>query len=331
MTAFRKATFFTLLIGISCTAAVAALRLPRASASINALADGRYRLIDDVLGEKRIGLGTNEKILVDRKQDAVLYSKGWHGGIADSELGGGMELHRSSFDGGRDSLVAQDVREAFLGSDGKAAFYVDANATLLVAAEGQAAKKIADKVLRPALSPDGTHVVYQRLPPDWKPGEAYDRALGLAILDLATGAIRPLTDHWEDFNPLWTPDGKKIIFFSANAQGMAAHFVIDADGGARTQLTNMGASETGPDTIPVPSETPVWSSDGKYLAYESDRQIWVNGFVPGYGKIVSARAVSYGKHPEWAADDKSLSVIVGSQPDTVGRAVMVNLNGSIIR
>ncbi len=90
-----------------------------------------------------------------------------------------------------------------------------------------------------------------------------------------SGAPRNLTnspDAEEDF-PAWSPDGRRVAFV-AHALGESGAdgrqiYVIDADGGNRTQLTQ----GLGPHT------NPVWSPDGRWIAYLSkagggDWQVW---------------------------------------------------------
>jgi Tol biopolymer transport system component/DNA-binding winged helix-turn-helix (wHTH) protein len=65
----------------------------------------------------------------------------------------------------------------------------------------------------------------------------------------------------DDFNPQYSPDGKRVAF-SSNRSGVMQIWVCDQDGGNPTQLTRF---ETGP------SGTPRWSPDGRWIAF--DRQL----------------------------------------------------------
>jgi Tol biopolymer transport system component len=91
-----------------------------------------------------------------------------------------------------------------------------------------------------------------------------------------SGTPRNLTntpDFEEDF-PDRSPDSRRIVFVASppGQQSLPQRqiYVMNADGGGRTQLTQ----GTGPHT------NPVWSPDGQWIAYLSqagggDWQVWV--------------------------------------------------------
>jgi Tol biopolymer transport system component len=57
--------------------------------------------------------------------------------------------------------------------------------------------------------------------------------------------------------PRWSPDGKRIAFFS-DRSGDREIWTIDINTGEMRQITNLGGQNVA---------WPVWSPDGKYLAY----------------------------------------------------------------
>lgn len=61
----------------------------------------------------------------------------------------------------------------------------------------------------------------------------------------------------------WSPDGKRIVFWSGYETEYGQLWIMNADGSGHTQLTFE------PDTFN--SDNPAWSPDGKNIAFESDR------------------------------------------------------------
>ena len=83
----------------------------------------------------------------------------------------------------------------------------------------------------------------------------------LWVVDLKTRALTQLTltkDQESHWHPVWSPDGKTIVFVSDKA-GSPDIWVMNADGSHQTRLT----------TDPTYEAFPVWNPDGTKLAYSS--------------------------------------------------------------
>jgi Tol biopolymer transport system component len=106
----------------------------------------------------------------------------------------------------------------------------------------------------PALSPDGTEVVF-----------VSDRGGGdreLFVMDADGSDVVKITDDTsDDFYPTWSPDGTRIAFVTSR-DGNEEIYVMDADG---TDPVNVSNSPGSGDFDPA------WSPDGSRIAFVSDR------------------------------------------------------------
>jgi TolB protein len=142
--------------------------------------------------------------------------------------------------------------------------------------------------LSPAWSPDGTRLAFIRRVRTAGSTEEYkirtaletalDRFLDLPgrthishiwMKDFSTGQLRQLTvDDAEDGRPVWSPDGKRMLFTS-NRNGNRDLYLMEMDSGVLHRLTSH----------PADDRYPSWSPDGTQIAFASNRSgspdIWV--------------------------------------------------------
>jgi dipeptidyl aminopeptidase/acylaminoacyl peptidase len=120
----------------------------------------------------------------------------------------------------------------------------------------------------PQVSPDGTHVLFVRVSVNEKK-EGYDTALWMANTENADSAVR-LTGAKRDSQPRWSPDGKWIAFVRGPA---------DSGGEGRDHkpppsqlaLLSLSGGEAWTITdLPRSAGNPVWSPDGKQIAFLCD-------------------------------------------------------------
>jgi Tol biopolymer transport system component len=126
--------------------------------------------------------------------------------------------------------------------------------------------KSAGTVGRPAtydnvrLSPDGRRVAVDQTDPD-------GRKIDIWIHEPAQGATTRLTfDPGADQTPIWSPDGKQILFFSNQRLGNQLH-LKNADGS--------GSEEAVADLSAATTFTPWdWSRDAKYILFGKGNELW---------------------------------------------------------
>ena len=115
----------------------------------------------------------------------------------------------------------------------------------------------------PAVSPDGTQLLWRRIAPTGGKSES-GRNSEVFWMDLASGETRNVTNHQAfDGWPAWSPDGRLIAFASnrANVEYEAFDvYVANADGSNPVRVT-FGDGEQGTGSWTKPS----FSADGKRI------------------------------------------------------------------
>ena len=142
------------------------------------------------------------------------------------------------------------AQASFPGQNGRIAFTED-HTIYTIAADGTGPQTLLAPPPRRnvvAWSPDGTKIAYSRGVPGQQPNLAVANADGSGEAVVVSTAAAA---------PAWSPDGTRIAF-SAPQQTTGFHeiFVVDAAGGAPTQLT-----------FDSNSRDPSWSPDGTRIAF----------------------------------------------------------------
>ena len=139
---------------------------------------------------------------------------------------------------------------------------------------------------------------------------------GIFVMNADGSNVVQLTSDG-DWEPAWSPDGKKIAFDS-NRAGVPGIFVMNADGSNVVQLTSDGGWG------------PAWSPDGKKIAFASDwnsdddNEIYI---MNADGSNVS-QLISEGYcEPAWSPDGKKIVFASDWDSDYPGIYVM-NADGS---
>ena len=191
-----------------------------------------------------------------------------------------------------------------------------------VAAGGGDRKEVAAAPGRtPRLSPDGQSLLYWR--GTWM-------AVELLVQPRAGGAPRRLTDGSSAaWGPLWSPDGRWVVFTGHDAARNLQLFVVAADGkSAPRQVTRFSAAEGR-------AQLASWSPDGRRLALmledaENRSHIWIAEVETGAAvRVGESHGDFLDEAPRWFPDGKRLAF----QSDRTGRMEIwtVAVDGSDLR
>ena len=145
---------------------------------------------------------------------------------------------------------------------------------------GESVRRLTDVGHNPSWSPDGTRIVYATSAVELRP-HARAETSELWVVDTRTGASKPLVQPrvgGPDFGrqsdavqPSWSPNGKRIAFWGLSTWfAQRDIWTIDPD-----------APQPKKTVVRVTTDSalhwnPVWSPDGKYLYYGSDRDGTLN-------------------------------------------------------
>jgi Tol biopolymer transport system component len=128
---------------------------------------------------------------------------------------------------------------------------------------GESVRRLTDIGYNPAWSPDGRRIVFAT---EWIDRNPYTRGGGSQLwqVDVQTGERRMLYKG-DAVQPDWSPHGKRIAFWATFLPGRNNAWrdiwTIPAEGGAPVSVTNDAAVDW----------NPIWSPDGGYLYFASDR------------------------------------------------------------
>lgn len=161
-----------------------------------------------------------------------------------------------------------------------------------------------DGACQPAWSPDGSHLVF--VSPCHTQQDISEDPLKdtqLYMIDADGSNLTPLpTVPGGDFEPAWSPDGRRIAFTSLR-DGFMQIYLMNLDDQSVTRLT-----ET---TSDVPTRQPSWSPFGNQIVYVAKRvgayQIWtMTDTGQGQQQIVRSGQQFWDYLPVWSPDGTTI-------------------------
>ncbi|MGH9752173.1 MAG: protein kinase domain-containing protein [Blastocatellia bacterium] len=201
-----------------------------------------------------------------------------------------------------------DTHPAFSPDNARIAFRSEreGGGIFVMSAQGGQIRKLSDVGHHPAWSPDGQEIIYslemvdypqnRRLPPD-----------GLWAINVASGRKRQISDQ-DIAMPQWSPHGHRIAYWGQRKNAQRDIWTIPASGGAPVEVTNDEHLDW----------NPVWSPDGKYLYFASDRTGTMNLWRvaideqtgEALGNLEQVRTPSaYSQHFSLSRDGRSLAYV----------------------
>jgi Tol biopolymer transport system component/serine/threonine protein kinase len=174
----------------------------------------------------------------------------------------------------------------------------------LMGATGESVKRLSDFGYNPAWSPDGKEIACADEGPV-DPAIRNNPNSRVWAVSVATGERRQVTKV-DAIQPNWSPHGNRIAYGGRRNAAQRDVWTIPAGGGEPTEVTNDPATEG----------SPVWSPDGKYLYFASDRagsmNLWRVPIEEQTGKVLGpAEAVTtpstYSTHLSFSLDGRRLA------------------------
>jgi serine/threonine protein kinase len=167
---------------------------------------------------------------------------------------------------------ADDTEPAFSPDGSQLAFRSDRDGggIFIMAVTGESPHRLTNFGHHPAWSPDGARIAFCTQPVGLRPYQ-HPQLSELWTVDVRSGALKPLLrlrDKRESdaAQPSWSPNGKRIAYWGVSISiGQRDIWTIDPDAPRPSQTAVRVTSD------PALHWDPVWSPDGKYLYFGSDR------------------------------------------------------------
>lgn len=170
----------------------------------------------------------------------------------------------------------------------------------------------------PAWSPDGKQIAFTY---------QYGTKSDIYLINADASGFRQITDDLNlNLSPVWSPDGKMLAYSSAAWDEKQKKFInsdiytINVDGTNPIKLTTSLADDYSPS----------WSSDGKMIAFTSERRenahIFVVNLSTNIAKQSTFNSTATEDHPSWSPDGKNIA-FDSDRDNKGGEIYSVEING----
>jgi TolB protein len=176
----------------------------------------------------------------------------------------------------------------------------------------------------PAWSPDGRKIAFTRRAREWGAGKTY-----IYVMNADGSGQRRLSHGHVHFSVAWSPDGRKMLFERPNPRhphgpvpGETAEdlHVMNADGSGQRNLTRN----------PARDNAPVWSPDGRRIAFDGGRDVWVMNPDGSGQRSLTPAAHWWSGSLAWSPDGRKIAFTRRAREWAAGKAhiYVVNADGS---
>lgn len=214
---------------------------------------------------------------------------------------------------------AQNLTERSSGDDTQPAFspdgaYIafrserDGGGVFVMGASGESVRRLSDRgpAFHPAWSPDSQEVIYT----EERIKDPRDRSVlphRLWTVNIKTLEKRQITTK-DVAQPQWSPNGHRLVYWASDERSQRDIWTMSPRGDSALQVTSDAATDW----------NPIWSPDGKYLYFVSDRsggmQLWRVAIDEQTGRVLSEPELvptpsAFSQHISLSRDGKRLAFV----------------------
>ncbi|HEV7745591.1 MAG TPA: protein kinase [Pyrinomonadaceae bacterium] len=243
-----------------------------------------------------------------------------------SKAGGNFDLFLQRVGGKNPTLLtkdsaADDTQPVFSPDGERIAFHSERNPAgiYVMEATGENLRPVTTGGFHPSWSPDGKELVFSEAGRD-SPDVRNTLPSKLWVVNVESGARRLLTER-DAMQPAWSPHGSRIAFwFMPPSVGRSDIATIPRGGGEPVVITKDASTNW----------NPVWSSDGKFLYFASDRSgnmnFWRVALDEETGKVLSEPEAivtpsKFSRHLSFSRDGKRMIYVQTENQSNIQAAV----------